>query len=226
MCLLHTVTLGFKAGDYYIRYVLRKIPFIKPMAPTLAQIPPMGEDWLHEVKFDGWRAQLHIDQNEATLYSKSGADITKRFRSLRTALCEIPCRQAIIDCELVACGSDGMPCFRTLMTQGNEAPLALWAFDLLQLDGVRLTPIGLEDRREYLAELIAAADSERIQFSGAFDDPIELLKTCEKMDLEGIVSKRRGSSYHSGVTRDWLKIKTAAWRAANTKRFELLKKRA
>jgi ATP-dependent DNA ligase len=196
------------------------------MAPALAKTPPDGPEWLHEVKFDGWRAQLHIDQGQATLFSKGGADITKRFRSLRTALCEIPCRQAIIDCELVACGPDGMPCFRTLMDQGDQAPLALWAFDLLQLDGVRLTPIGLEDRRDHLAGLIAATDSERIQFSGAFDDPHALLKTCEKMNLEGIVSKRRGSSYQSGPTRHWLKTKTAAWRAANTKRFELLRKRA
>jgi ATP-dependent DNA ligase len=112
------------------------------------------------------------------------------------------------------------------MDQGNEAPLALWAFDLLQVDGVRLTPIALEDRRRHLADLIAATASERIQFSGAFDDPVPLLKTCEKMNLEGIVSKRRGSSYHSGATRDWVKVKTAAWRAANTNRFELLKKRA
>ena len=206
--------------------MLRKVPFIKPMAPVLAKIPPAGPEWLHEVKFDGWRAQLHVDESQATIFSKSGADITKRFRSLRAALSEIPCRQAIIDCELVACGPDGMPCFRTLMNEGNDAPLALWAFDILQLDGVRLMPLPLEDRREHLAQVIAATDSERIQFSGAFDDPLQLLKACEKMGLEGIVSKRRGSAYRPGPTRDWLKIKTAAWRAANTKRFELLKKRA
>lgn len=201
--------------------MLRKVRFIRPMAPTLTKTPPAGPEWLHEVKFDGWRAQLYVDQGQATIFSKSGADITKRFRSLRPALSEIPCRQAIIDCELVACGSDGMPCFRTLMDEGNDAPLALWAFD-----GVRLMPLPLEDRREKLAKVIAATDSERIQFSGAFDDPLQLLKTCEKMGLEGIVSKRRTSPYRSGVTRDWLKVKTTAWRAANADRFELLHKRA
>ncbi len=54
--------------------MLRKIPFIKPMAPTLAIIPPAGPNWLHEVKFDGWRMQLHVDDGSATLYSKNGTD--------------------------------------------------------------------------------------------------------------------------------------------------------
>ena len=55
--------------------MLRKVPFIKPMAPTLAKIPPAGPEWLHEVKFDGWRAQVHIEAGAATLYFKNGADI-------------------------------------------------------------------------------------------------------------------------------------------------------
>jgi len=61
---------------------------------------------------------------------------------------------------------------------------------------------------------------------GDFNDPVKLLETCERMGLEGIISKRRESPYHSGPTRDWLKIKTSAWRAANRNRFELLTKRA
>lgn len=81
-------------------------------------------------------------------------------------------------------------------------------------------------RKEMLADVVAATDDEHMQFSGAFDDPIQLLKTCEKMRLEGIVSKRSESSYASGPMRDRLKIKTKAWRAANANRFELLHKRS
>jgi bifunctional non-homologous end joining protein LigD len=207
--------------------VLRKVPFIKPMAPTLTKIPPEGSEWIHEVKFDGWRAQLHVEPGEATVYSKSGADITKRFRSLRHTLGNIPVKSAIIDCELAACDDTGMPDFRTLMALGNKAPaLCLWCFDLLSLDGVRLTPLPLSQRKAMLADVVADTDDEHMQFSGAFDDPIGLLTTCEKMGLEGIVSKRRESPYTSGPTRDWLKIKTKAWRAANTDRFELLHKRS
>jgi ATP-dependent DNA ligase len=76
-----------------------------------------------------------------------------------------------------------------------------------------------------LADLVAAADTEHMQFSGAFTDPIKLLQTCERMGLEGIVSKRLDSAYWSGPTKDWLKVKTTAWRAANKDRFELLKRK-
>ena len=73
-------------------------------------------------------------------YSRSGADITPRFRGLGPVLAEIPARSAI-DCEVVACDASGLPCFRTLMHyQHADAPLCLWAFDLLYLDGVRITP--------------------------------------------------------------------------------------
>lgn len=209
----------------YLRGMLRKNPFIRPMAPTMAKIPPVGDEWLHEVKFDGWRAQVHIDDGDATIYSRNGADLTKRFRALKPVIEMIPARSAIIDCELVACGEDGLPCFRTLMDHPRDAPLCLWAFDLLAVDGGRIIPLTLTERKAQLAELIAAADTEHIQFSGAFADPIKLLATCERMGLEGIVSKRRESSYRSGPTRDWVKCKTAAWKAGNHDRFELLHKR-
>ncbi len=103
----------------------------------------------------------------------------------------------------------------------TDAPLCIWGFDLLQLDGVRLMPLPLEDRRERLSNLVAAADSEHIQFSGVFDDPEKLLATCERMGLEGIVSKRRDGAYRLGPSRDWLKTKTASWKAANRDRWEL-----
>ena len=172
--------------------MLRKIPFIKPMAQTLAKTPPAGPDWLHEVKFDGWRMQLHVEQGEAALYSKNGTDYRKRFRALRDTIESIPVTSAIIDCELVACDDTGMPNFRTLMEMGNKAPaLCLWCFDLLSINGARILPLPLSQRKAMLANVLAAADDEHLQFSGDFDDPIKLLDTCHKMGLEGIVSKRR-----------------------------------
>ena len=119
-----------------------------------------------------------------------------------------------------------MPCFKTLMELGHKAPaLCLWCFDLLHLNGVRITPLSLLERKGLLAVLIAAAGDKHLQFSGDFDDPIELLQTCQKMALEGIISKRRESAYRSGPTRDWLKIKTATWRAANQDRWEMFEKK-
>ena len=115
--------LGEAGKHSHIGRMLRKVPFIKPMSPTLAkEIPPAGPDWMHEVKFDGWRAQVHIEDGAATLYSKNGADITRRFSSLRPALARVPAKSAVVDCELIACDETGMPSFRSLMNLGNEAP--------------------------------------------------------------------------------------------------------
>ena len=194
-------------------------------APTAVKTPPIGPEWSHEAKFDGWRAQIHIDDGDAAIFSRNGADLTKRFRALLPALSEIPARRAILDAELVACGEDGMPSFRMLMGYGKVgAPLCLWAFDLLHLNGVNIMPLPLDERRELLAELIAAADTGHIQFSGAFTDPLKLLATAERLGLEGIVSKRRDSAYRPGPTRDWVKTKTVSWRVANRDRYELLKR--
>ena len=144
--------------------MLRKIPFIKPMAPTLAKTPPAGPDWLHEVKFDGWRMQLHVEQGDAALYSKNGTDYTKRFRALRDTIESIPVQSAIIDCELVACDDTGMPNFRTLMEMGNKAPaLCLWCFDLLHLNGVRITPLPLAERKALVADLVALLGDRHLQ---------------------------------------------------------------
>jgi bifunctional non-homologous end joining protein LigD len=74
----------------HILEVLRKIPFIGPMAPTLAKQPPAGDEWLHEVKFDGFRAQVHVEGGNVTIYSRKGTDMTPRFRRLKDRLVRSP----------------------------------------------------------------------------------------------------------------------------------------
>jgi bifunctional non-homologous end joining protein LigD len=152
------------------------------------------------VKFDGWRAQLHVENGSATLYSKNGTDYTKRFRSLRPTIERLPVKNAILDCELVACGETGMRCFKTLMELDNKAP----------------GPLPLVERKALLADLVAMLATSICSLA--------LLQTCQRINLEGIVSKRKECAYRSGPTRDWLKIKTAAWRAANRARYEFFAK--
>ena len=136
--------------------------------------------------------QLHVDDGAATLYSKNGTDYTNRFKALRHTITGIPAKNAIIDCELVACDDAGMPSFRTLMELGNKAPaLCLWCFDLLHLGNDSLLLLPLDQRKHMLSDVVSQADDEHLQFSGSFDDPIRLLETCQKMGFEGIVSKRR-----------------------------------
>jgi bifunctional non-homologous end joining protein LigD len=161
-----------------------------------------------------------------TLYSKNGGDISRRFAALHSILAAIPVRSAAIDCELVACDATGRPCFRALIQLSGKAPaLCLWCFDLLHLNGVKLTSLPLHERKAQLARVVAAADDEHLQFSGDFPSPEKLVAACHKMGVEGIVSKRLEPSYRSGPTHDWLKIKTATWRAANKDRWELFEKK-
>ena len=195
------------------------------MEPMPAEVAPAGPEWLHEVNFDGWRAQLHVEGGSATLYSKNGSDFTERFRGRRPPSESIPIKSAVIDCELVACGETDMPGFLTLMSVGNQAPaLCLWCFDLLYLDGVRLMPMPVVQRKAILSDLVTRVNDTRLQFSDDFDDPLQLLETCNKMNLEGIVSKRRDSAYRSGPTRDWLKTRAATWRAADPRLVEAVRK--
>lgn len=205
--------------------MLRKIPFIAPMAPTLAKTAPAGPEWIHEVKFDGFRVQVHIEGDAIAIYSRNGYDLTRRFRQLNSAIAGIPARTAIIDCELVACDASGQPCFRSLMSAGKADTVCLWCFDLLAINGERLTEKPLALRRGVLNDLINAGDDHSVQFSCDFPDPLKLLEAANRMGLEGIVSKRKESAYRSGPTRDWLKIKTAAWRAANRDRWDMFEKR-
>jgi len=158
-----------------------------------------------------------------TAKRRNGNDITRRFSTIRPVLAEFPSRAAVVDAELIACGDNGLPDFGALLGRAEGVPLALWCFDLLSLDGVRLMALPFEYRKARLADLVAAADSEHIQYSGGFDDQVQLMATIEKLGHEGIVSKRRDSAYRPGRTKDWLKTKTHAWKMANTDRFEMLR---
>lgn len=200
-----------------------RIPFIAPSAPVLKPRPPAGPEWLHEVKFDGWRAQLHVAGGAGRLYSRNGNDLTPRFRSIAAALQALPARDAVIDAEAVACDADGMPDFRAIMAR-RPRTLCAWCFDLLWLDGEDLRTLPLEARRARLEELLAGA-SDTLRFSEAFADPVALLTECQRLRLEGIVSKRRDQPYRSGPNPGWVKVKSASWRAENRERWKLFEKR-
>jgi ATP-dependent DNA ligase len=87
--------------------VLKRHPFIQPSVPVLKPYPPEGADWLHEVKFDGWRAQLHKDGDAVAVYSRNGRDMTRRFPFVRDSLIMLPAHTAIIDAEIVVCDTMG-----------------------------------------------------------------------------------------------------------------------
>jgi bifunctional non-homologous end joining protein LigD len=115
--------------------VPRSSPFIVPCLPILHERLPKGEGWVYEVKFDGYRFQIHKAGDAITLYTRNGADWTERFPHLASSLTSLPCRSAIIDAEFVHV--DGFEALHKEVHQSVEDNLVMWAFDLMQLSSSR-----------------------------------------------------------------------------------------
>jgi hypothetical protein len=171
---------------------------------------PAGERWLHEIKFDGYRVQVHV--NEAVkVFTRRGHDWTRRFRKIADDAWHVAARSAIIDGEVVVPAADGSTDFSILQNElkGQSTKIALVAFDLLYLNGQDMRKLPLVERKAQLKKIIQHTD---IQFSDSFEiDGAEVFAHACKIGLEGVVSKVRDSSYASGRGNNWVK-KTCAHR--------------
>ena len=187
--------------------------FIAPALATLKAKPPSGEEWLHEVKFDGYRIQAHIASGKVRLLTRSGLDWTGRFGGgLAGELARLPCAQAIVDGEMVVLSDAGIASFSALqadLSDGRTNGMVYYAFDLLYLDGAALRDVPLKDRKVLLADLLRRQSaSSPLRFSEQFEESGEvMLAHACRMGLEGVVSKRAGSPYRSGRTLAWIKSK-------------------
>jgi bifunctional non-homologous end joining protein LigD len=186
--------------------------FIPPQLATRVARPPEGKDWLHEIKFDGYRVLARIDDGAVTLLTRRGHDWSNRFGPVARALAKLGVRQALIDGEVVVMTDTGVTDFGRLQaTLAGEAlyDMSLQAFDLLHLDGKDLTGKHLVDRKKLLKPLIAGLGSQSVIL---YSDHIENLgdkvfaQACQ-LALEGVVSKRRNAPYRSGRTESWVKSK-------------------
>src|SRR5262249_13460709 len=133
---------------------------IKPLLATLAGEAPPGDDWLHEIKFDGYRLLAHVNGSQVRLISRNQLDWTHRFRKIAADLATLRAKPAILDGEAVALDEKGVSSFGALqqaLSNGQTADLIYYAFDLLHLDGYDLRRCRLEDRKELLAGLIPGA---------------------------------------------------------------------
>ena len=173
------------------------------------------------MKWDGYRSQLVKDGDRVVVYSRNGKKFTGRFTSVWEALRCLPAKSAIIDAEIVACKDDGTPDFRALHA-GNysDETLFAWCFDLMELNGVDLTPLPLMARKMKLGTLLKRYDHGSLRYSEPFTDPEKLLRECGRRGLEGIVSKKKDAPYRSGRC-DWVKVKCAQWKVANADRGDL-----
>jgi bifunctional non-homologous end joining protein LigD len=185
-----------------------KLPAFQPLQlATLVDTVPTGNDWLHEVKYDGYRALVAIGARGPKIYTRTGLDWTDKFPGIAEAAAMLP-GPALIDGEIVAF-KQGKPDFSTLQEaiSGGGDGLTMFAFDLLWQGGEDLTRFPLLARKERLRALLQGANA-RIQFSEHIQGAGEkLFETMCREGYEGVVSKRADSPYRGARTKNWLKIK-------------------
>jgi bifunctional non-homologous end joining protein LigD len=185
--------------------------FITPCDPTLRERAPDGPGWLHEIKIDGYRAQVHIHHRRITVYSRSGYNWTEHFHQIARAVRALSEHDLIIDGEATVFGNTGLPDFQALrreLAKKHSDRLVYLAFDLLYLDGYDLRGAPLIERKRTLQDLLTKAPP-KIHYVEHFemDDGEAVYRHACKLKLEGIVSKRHDSPYRSGRQEIWLKLK-------------------
>jgi len=182
--------------------------FVKPaLASSIGRVPA-GDRWVHEIKFDGYRVQVHIINEAIKVYTRNGHDWTDRFKKIATDAWHLKTKSAIIDGEVVVPAADGTTDFSVLqkaMKSGRPSDqLVMYAFDLLYLNGYDMRKAPLTTRKAELAKLLKGSE---ILLSQSFDtDGAHMFDTACGMGLEGVVSKLADSRYVSDRTDSWLKM--------------------
>lgn len=181
-----------------------------PQLATLSEEPPSGPDWIHELKYDGYRIGAIVAGGRVRLESRRAIDWTSRFPEVAEAVRKIGCRSAIIDGEVAVTEPSGRTSFQRLQNifeaGGGREGLMYYAFDLLELDDIDLRKLPLEERKVQLATLVPGEGI--IKFSRHFEgDGKRILEHACRLGCEGIVSKRRRDRYRSGRSEGWLKSK-------------------
>ncbi|MER9331476.1 DNA ligase D [Mesorhizobium sp. M0488] len=194
----------------------KRLDFVEPQLATLERDAPSGEDWLHEVKFDGYRMQAQIAGTEVRLLTRTGLDWTEKFGGeIVGELARLKCSDAIIDGEIVVLADSGISSFALLqadLSAKRTDRFSYYVFDLMRLDGKDLRREPLVERKQALAELLGEqSESSAVRFSDHFSEPgkIMLEHVC-RMGLEGVVSKRADAPYRSGRGPSWVKSKCTA----------------
>jgi ATP-dependent DNA ligase len=176
--------------------------------PTAGKAVPSGPDWIHEVKYDGYRMRLEREGDRVRLFSKGGHDWTTRYPWIAETALKIRKSQFIIDGEAVALNVDGVSDLNALHSRKYDDEVQLYAFDILTYDGDDLRKLPLHLRKTNLAQIL------RGRSQGIFVAPFEqgeigpeLFGAACRMGLEGLVSKHRERTYRAGRCDQWVKVK-------------------
>ncbi|MCS3496012.1 bifunctional non-homologous end joining protein LigD [Bradyrhizobium japonicum] len=203
--------------------------FVAPQLCTPVERPPAADGWCHEIKFDGYRVQLRVEDGEATLKTRKGLDWTDKFAAIAKEAGELP--DVMIDGEIVALDHNGAPNFSSLqaaLSDGKTEDLIFFAFDLLFAEGLDCRRLPLGERKGRLRQLLDAGKrkSSQIRYVEHFESSGDaVLQSACKLELEGVVSKKLDAPYRSGRTESWTKAKCRAghevviggWKTTNGK---------
>ncbi|MCW5681164.1 MAG: DNA ligase D [Xanthobacteraceae bacterium] len=186
--------------------------FIKPQLATLVDAIPHGDEWLHEIKYDGYRAIAAVGGRATRIYTRNGHNWTRKFAALVPALEKLSCENALLDGEIAIADAQGHTDFGALqdaLASGRSEDFNYYIFDLVELNGSDLRKHALLERKQLLRELLNTAPkksplvySDHLTGGGAR----VYAHACD-MKLEGIISKRADAPYRSGRTLQWLKVK-------------------
>lgn len=193
----------------------RKAPkpeFVAPQLATLVSEPPQGDEWFHELKFDGYRMLCHLSRGKARFWSRNGKDWTEKFPNLVQAMKAFSATTAILDGEVVIFDKAGRTSFQKLqqaMGKSGTAAFVFEIFDLIYLEGYSLTQTPLRERKLALEQLLGSGKAKgQLRYSDHVEGngPQFFKQACE-YGMEGIVSKLADSAYESTRNRNWLKTK-------------------
>jgi len=186
--------------------------FVAPQLATLVKEPPKGDEWFHELKFDGYRMVCHLHRGEARFWSRNGKDWTGKFPNLVKALKSFPVTTAILDGEVVVFDKAGRTRFQLLqqaMSKSETTVFVFEIFDVIYLEGYRLKQTPLSERKLVLKQLLASAKAKgQVRYSDHVEgNGAEFFEQACKHRIEGIISKLADSPYESTRNRNWLKTK-------------------
>jgi bifunctional non-homologous end joining protein LigD len=206
-----------KAGGPAKRVEAKRIDsipaFIAPQLCTPVERPPAGEGWGHEIKFDGYRMQLRVEDGEVSLKTRKGLDWTEKFEAIAKEARSLP--DVLIDGEIVALDHNGVPHFSALqaaLSDGKTNGLIFFAFDLLFAEDMDLRRLPLRDRKARLKQLLDEhGKGDSIRYVEHFEvDGDTVMESARELSLEGIISKKLSAPYHSGRADSWTKAKARA----------------
>ncbi|TMH13570.1 MAG: DNA ligase D [Betaproteobacteria bacterium] len=184
---------------------------LAPQLATLVDRAPAGEDWIYEIKFDGYRLLTRIDGDDVRLFTRNGNDWTSKMKSLATAIQALKLPPGWLDGEIIVPGEHGAPDFNALQNAFDASrteQIEYFLFDIPYFAGHDLRSVGVAERRELLRQLMKGASSPRLRFSEDFHaKPDEILRNACKMRLEGVIGKRRDAPYVSRRATSWIKLK-------------------